>query len=583
MKRILATIISVMLVATLALSGTIAYLTDDESEINVMSVGKVDIELIEHQRELNQSDYNRPTVDGELKEFTEIKNLVPVTGYDAEGNVVTENNRDKWGLSKEKNYEDKIVRVTNNGESDAWVRIFVAVPSALEAVNGDTTKVALHWDSGEKFVDEDSQTPAASSPLTTPYNFAEFFGTDWKDPIIKNFPIKVGDAANQKEIEFNIYCFTSQRVLKPGETTPAAMVGVYLDKKVDYNDKDSSYYYDDKGDLNNKIYYDLDGDVYIPVFAQAIQSEGFPNAYLAFNGSDSLNYAAGEGKDDDNMPGNPWAGGVAEDDNTNPPTGGGIKVKTKDELNAALRNTNGTHIVVDLEADVDLEISAHVKAYYIGGQNTKSITINGNGHTLTFDHKNSDWNYLRANSDDTKLTFNNVKLTNKGYNNGPWNRHDIRFYNEVTLNDVTSDKAIALLNDANLKNVKISDTHPDNSEAYGLWITADGQTVNIDGLQIFAHSTKTTDRGIKIGDQYVDTPKKVTLNINNAWFKTQKKAAILVTSPAGADIKLSLIDIKEVKADTVNAVWVDEDRAGYADQVTVTGGTKIVEGQSVQP
>ena len=50
MKKILAMVLSLALVATLAISGTVAYLTDDESAVNVMTVGKVNIKLqIKHQ------------------------------------------------------------------------------------------------------------------------------------------------------------------------------------------------------------------------------------------------------------------------------------------------------------------------------------------------------------------------------------------------------------------------------------------------------------------------------------------------------------------------------------------------------
>lgn len=560
MKRILATILSVMLVATLAISGTVAYLTDDESEVNVMTVGKVDIELIEHERVPDDEDPRKPEIDGALQPFTDDKNMMPVTG-DVSGD-------DTWGLSKETNYEDKIVRVTNKGKSDAWVRIFVAVPSELEAVNNDPSRKALHWDSGAGFNDTKD-----TEYTNTPYEFDTFFVEGWDQAIYENQAIKVIDGDEEKVINFNIYCFTSATPLKPGETTPAAIKGIYLDADVDYNDEDTSeypYYLGDKTNSNNKIEYDLNGKVYIPVFAQAVQAEGFASAKLAFSG------ANGEyGDTDDTMPYNPWAVSVNVGDSSTSAVGG-TKVSTDDELAAALK-TNAKNIVVDLEDDVTLPISAWVESYYIGGKDTQTITINGNGNTLTFDHKNTDWNYLRANSDTTKLVFNNVNLTNIGANNGPWNRHDIRFYNEVSLNNVTSDKAIALLNDANLKTVTICDTHPDNSDAYGLWISADGQTVNIDGLLITAYSSKTGDRGIKIDEQYVGTPEKVTLKINNAKFVTQKKAAITVKSKAGADITLSTINIAGVAQDATNAVWVDGDSAAYADKVVVNGGTVIVE------
>jgi hypothetical protein len=77
--------------------------------------------------------------------------------------------------------------------------------------------------------------------------------------------------------------------------------------------------------------------------------------------------------------------------------------------------------------------------------------------------------------------------------------------------------------------------------------------------------------------KYVDTPEKVTLNVKNATFKTAKKAAIMVKSAAGAEIKISNINITEVAKDATNAVWVDADAAAHAEKVVVTGATCITE------
>ena len=247
---------------------------------------------------------------------------------------------------------------------------------------------------------------------------------------------------------------------------------------------------------------------------------------------------------------------------------------------------------IALAGDITVDVSAHIPSYYFGGKNTNVITIDGakaattaatgagdNTYTLTFNHKNTDWNYIRFNNDDAKWVIKNVKITNSGANNGPWNRHDIRFFNDVVLENVTSDKAIALLANGDLTNVIISDVHPSNSEAYALWITAEGQTVNLKNCALLAHESKTTDRGIKIDNQYVNEGEaKVTLNIDGLKVKSQKKAAIMVKSTKGADINIKNIDITEVAADKANAVWVDEGTKQYAGLVTVTGASMIVEG-----
>ena len=268
---------------------------------------------------------------------------------------------------------------------------------------------------------------------------------------------------------------------------------------------------------------------------------------------------------------------------------GVVIVKNDAELLAALER-NEEHLVIELlglqtkavsPVEYKIPVGANEPDYYFGGDKTRAITINANGNKINFVHKNGDWNYIRMVNEDAKWIINDATLTNSGMNDGPWNRHDIRFYNAVELNNVTSDKAIALLNDGKLTNVAISDVHPNNSEAYGLWISAEGQTVDLDGVSIIAHETKSTDRGIAIKDQYVDTPAKVTLNIKNSTFKTQKKAAVLVTSTAGAVINWGRgNNITGVAADPANAVWVDggKDYQNIED-VTVTGASVIIEGQ----
>ena len=254
-------------------------------------------------------------------------------------------------------------------------------------------------------------------------------------------------------------------------------------------------------------------------------------------------------------------------------------VVTNQDLEAALKQDLET-IIINLGEETtsrtenekltfNVNISSSVEKYYFGTAKTKTIIIKGNGHTINFIHNDGDWNYIRCMNENAKWFISNVHLSNSGKNNGPWNRHDIRFYNAVELENVTSDKAIAALNDATLKNVKIEET----GAVYGFWISAQGQTVKVDGLEI------NSERGIKIADEYVDTPELVTLKVDNAKFATQKKAAVLVTSTAGAKITWDEgNDISNVEADKVNAVWVDEDRADAYDLVTVIGCTKLLEG-----
>jgi hypothetical protein len=205
----------------------------------------------------------------------------------------------------------------------------------------------------------------------------------------------------------------------------------------------------------------------------------------------------------------------------------------------------------------------------LGGANTETITINGNGHKLTLT-KNYMPGFWLAN-DDGKLVINNATIT-AVRESGTWDIYDINFDNDTELNNVTFEKAVSLSGVGDtyvLNDVSISETH----DYYALWISADGANVTIDGLNI-----DSAGRGIKIDDEYQGANvAKVTLKVSNADFNTNSKAAIMVKSAEGADIALANVDISGVAADTSNAVWVDEDAAAYADKVTVVGGIKIVE------
>ena len=251
--------------------------------------------------------------------------------------------------------------------------------------------------------------------------------------------------------------------------------------------------------------------------------------------------------------------------------------KTAEELTAALK-AEVEKINVVLLNNIDLPISSLGQQtggsgeYKLGGENTEYITIDLNGHKLNI--TTTYWSAIGAKNDEALFTIKNGTMTSTGNSAGTWNAWDVRFSNcKYVIENVTFEKEVALDNvgkSTTLKNVTINGT----GDKYALWITAEGQNVTIDGLTI----NSTTGRGIKIDEQYVGTPEKVTLNINNATFKTEKKAAIVVKSAAGAEINASNLNIGEVAQDINNAVWVDKDASAYADMVIVKGASKSVEG-----
>ena len=250
-------------------------------------------------------------------------------------------------------------------------------------------------------------------------------------------------------------------------------------------------------------------------------------------------------------------------------------VATAEEFAAALKADAET-ISVKLAGNLDVAISSlgtmtgGSGEYKLGGENTKNITIDLNGKKLNI--TTTYWSNLGAKNNDAVFTIKNGTMTSS-QPTGTWNSYDLTFSNcNYVIEDVVFEKAIALAatgKSASLKNVTIKESH----DYYAMWVRAAGLNVTADNLKI-----ESAGRGIKIDEQYVGTPAKVTLNIANATFKTANKAAILVKSVAGAEINVENINIANVAKDTEFAVWVDEDSAAYADLVVVNGALVKVEG-----
>ena len=254
------------------------------------------------------------------------------------------------------------------------------------------------------------------------------------------------------------------------------------------------------------------------------------------------------------------------------------EVKTDAQSLADALTADKEDIFVVLGADVNLPISSlgtqtpGSGEYKLGGVSTKNITIDLNGKTLNL--TTSYMSAIGANNPDATITIKNGVITSTGNSAATWDINDVIFANcNYVIENVIFNKEVALTNTG--KSVTMNDvTINGTGDYYALWISARGQTVKIDNLKV----TSTSGRGIKIDEQYVKAPSKVTLNISNSAFETRNKAAIMVKSVAGADIAVSNIDISKVTADRFFAVWVDEDAKDHADKVVVNGALKKVEG-----
>lgn len=255
-KKIISIALVVAMIAIIA-AGSFAYFTDKDAATNTFTAGGVDISLIEQERGENG-----------LQNFTQDQVLMPIVGS-AQGA------KDEYGQPVAENYIDKMVTIKNNGSSDAYVRAYFAIPAALD--DGEDTFNAglniLHFNFGNKIVGND---------VVTTYQ------NEWKwltDGKWNYFETTIDGVA------YNVYYADYTKVLPAGATTEQFVSGVYLDKDVDMN-ADGQYTITRKGVTT--VIDNFDGSAKCPVFAVAVQADGFDSADAAVTAAFGENF-------------NPWA------------------------------------------------------------------------------------------------------------------------------------------------------------------------------------------------------------------------------------------------------------------------------------
>lgn len=244
-KKIMALCLVVALAAVAVIGGTMAYFTDNDSADNTFTVGGVDIALIEQQ--VNKEGTA-------LEEFKQDQVLMPIVGS-AQGE------KDNFGQPVAANYVDKIVTIENTGKSDAYIRAYFAIPSALD--DGYETFNAglntLHFNFGNE---------AGASTFGAQWNWKQDNGK-W------NYFETTIDG-----IAYNVYFADYYQPLPAGKTTEQFVSGVYLDKSFDM--KDGKYYaFGKEVDLSGLISDDGELAVTCPVYAVAVQAAGFDSAEAA--------------------------------------------------------------------------------------------------------------------------------------------------------------------------------------------------------------------------------------------------------------------------------------------------------------
>ena len=242
-KKILSLCLVAALAATAVIGGTLAYFTDTDEATNTFTAGGVSINLIEKEVGPNG-----------LQDFTQNQTLMPIVGS-AQGE------KDDFGQPVAANYIDKIVTIENTSKSEAWVRAYFAIPSALD--DGKETYNAglniLHFNFGN----EEGETT---------------FGKQWiwkeADGSWKYFETTIDGVA------YNVYYADYYQPLAAGGTTEQFISGVYLDANVDM-DEQGRYTITRNGQTS--VIEDFDGTAECPVFAVAVQKAGFDTVDAAID------------------------------------------------------------------------------------------------------------------------------------------------------------------------------------------------------------------------------------------------------------------------------------------------------------
>ncbi|MBE6946738.1 MAG: hypothetical protein E7454_00575 [Ruminococcaceae bacterium] len=164
MKKVLLMCTAYVLVAALAIGGTIAYLQDTDSDVNVMTLGNVSIDQHEYERATNtDGSYETKEIDGVtsyvLKDFTQGKPLLPSalvtngSGWGWDSTIVRMTQVDSYGgmnvFKAASNAQDKFVTVENTGKTDAYIRTLVAIE--IGSADGSLIGTSYHstWNQTE--------------------------------------------------------------------------------------------------------------------------------------------------------------------------------------------------------------------------------------------------------------------------------------------------------------------------------------------------------------------------------------------------------------------------------------------------
>ncbi len=472
LKNLLMTGLSFVLVAAVSVGGTVAYLTNSDSNVNVMTLGNVKIEQHEYQRATNDDGtYKTATFDNVnsyvLEDFEQAKPLLPIVGDPSEpGNspayagwdetVVRMSQVKSYGgmqVFAGKNAQDKFVTVENTGKTDAYVRTLIAVECG--AANTDLVSSSNHltWE---------------KSPIgIIAIDGNNYFLTEY---VYKGAQLSDGTWRHENGI------------LPAGDTSYPNLSQVYLKHNATNEDMEAI-------DGNDN------GTLDILVLSQAVQADGFADAKTA------LDEAFGKSSDKAAE----WFGGIT--------------------IASEVGITEGG--TYNLPGDVYTIDSAYFHTQKVTGE---TVTINGNGATVEGIATSVDafqWeggtipamSAIFSSTDGSKVTVNDLKFAGTmsaiclgHYVNSSSNWYNTELNNVDVINtqvvsfSANVSPAVAVYGTAVLNNCNVYGTTLSELDTDPMWPVYDVVAVNYSDLTV---------NNSKIGSVHMWNQAKVTIAENS--------------------------------------------------------------------
>lgn len=470
-NRKLLLIVSLILALTMAMGSTLAYLTDTDEAVNVMTLGNVDIEQIELQRK-DGIKHNATLNEGDLEPFEQGQALYPAfpvnnqaTDYSAEATDLL-----KWGpyvhtgtaanglWNDEKliGALDKFVFVENTGSSPAYFRTWIALecPEGMEFSAGPDKEFMINRNGSEIY--------------------------DWQD---------VG-AVTIDGVRYVLLCATYQKALEPGDASHPSLLQVVMTHNADNEDM-------------KKL-----GETYeILVISQAVQVQNLEQ----LGATAALNVAFGE----PSLDSHPW---MAETEpGAQPPYSSEpavpVMVSNAEEMVQAMSENRSVilanDIIVkdDIAIDDPLSISLNDHTLTVSKLEVKSDVTIADG---TLAHGESTYPAVSVNGG--KLTMNGVKVINNDQPCNVFTQGTLKAVESVALQIFSGE---CVLNDCDISIKSSEKCYASNVVGVAVHagtLTMNGGSVTVDSAGATNMDSDAAFFTMKAGEK--------TINLNNVVLST---------------------------------------------------------------